>query len=197
MRKGELRYGATQLECLAAVWGLDKLHFYLDGSVFTLVTDCSALKSLLTATWVNRHMLRWQTALQTYRCSMTIVHRAGKSNANADGPSRNALPNNPENPAADLTPDEQLMLADIQFSKGTRQQPDPIRPGTTSALFEEGEDDISPRIQIASVLIEQERAMYTADQSLPVAAVVLLDDEYPSVGTIMTSSLADSTHTAI
>jgi hypothetical protein len=52
-------------------------------------------------------------------------------------------------------------------------------------------------MQIASVLIEQERAMYTADQSFPVAAVVLLDDRYSSVGTIMTSSLADSTHTAI
>lgn len=41
--------GATQLKCLAAVWMLEKLHCYLNGAQFSVVTDCSALRSLLMA----------------------------------------------------------------------------------------------------------------------------------------------------
>lgn len=59
LRKAELRYGATQLECLAVVWALEKLHYYLDGSTFELVTDCQAVKSLLGLKTPNRHMFRW------------------------------------------------------------------------------------------------------------------------------------------
>ena len=102
LAKGELRYGATQLECLCVVWALEKLHFYLHGAQFTIVTDCDALKTLLTAKWVNRHMIRWQVGIQDYHGQFDIVHRAGISHANADGPSRNALPNTRDNPASDL-----------------------------------------------------------------------------------------------
>ncbi|MBW0579224.1 hypothetical protein O181_118939 [Austropuccinia psidii MF-1] len=42
------RYGASQMECLCLVWALEKLHYYLDGSVFELITDCNAVKSLQT-----------------------------------------------------------------------------------------------------------------------------------------------------
>ncbi|MBW0577193.1 hypothetical protein O181_116908 [Austropuccinia psidii MF-1] len=44
-------------------------------------------------------MLRWQIAIQEYRGNMTIVHKAGNIHKNADGLSRWALPNTPENPA--------------------------------------------------------------------------------------------------
>ena len=47
----------------------------------------------------SRHMLRWQIAIQQYRGHMTIVHKAGIKHKNADGLSRWALPNTPENPA--------------------------------------------------------------------------------------------------
>ncbi|MBW0559506.1 hypothetical protein O181_099221, partial [Austropuccinia psidii MF-1] len=30
----EARYGAIQMECLCLVWALEKLHYYLDGTVF-------------------------------------------------------------------------------------------------------------------------------------------------------------------
>ncbi|MBW0462384.1 hypothetical protein O181_002099 [Austropuccinia psidii MF-1] len=33
----------------------------------------------------NRHMLRWQIAIQEYRGNMTITYKKGKSNTNADG----------------------------------------------------------------------------------------------------------------
>ncbi|MBW0587400.1 hypothetical protein O181_127115 [Austropuccinia psidii MF-1] len=43
----EARYGARQMECLCLVWALEKLHYYLYGSVFEVITDCNAMKSLL------------------------------------------------------------------------------------------------------------------------------------------------------
>ncbi|MBW0523697.1 hypothetical protein O181_063412 [Austropuccinia psidii MF-1] len=44
-------------------------------------------------------MLRWQIAIQQYRGNMTIVHKSGNINKNADGLSRWELPNTPDNPA--------------------------------------------------------------------------------------------------
>ncbi|MBW0580440.1 hypothetical protein O181_120155 [Austropuccinia psidii MF-1] len=40
----EARYGASQMECLCLVWALEKLHYYLDGSVFEVIADCNAMK---------------------------------------------------------------------------------------------------------------------------------------------------------
>ncbi|MBW0466254.1 hypothetical protein O181_005969 [Austropuccinia psidii MF-1] len=47
----------------------------------------------------NRHMLRWQTAIQKYRGNMTIIYKEGKSHTNADGLSRWPLDNVKSNPA--------------------------------------------------------------------------------------------------
>ncbi|MBW0531194.1 hypothetical protein O181_070909 [Austropuccinia psidii MF-1] len=44
-------------------------------------------------------MLRWQIAIQEYRGNMTIEHKSGNINKNADGLSRWALPNTTDNPA--------------------------------------------------------------------------------------------------
>ncbi|MBW0511482.1 hypothetical protein O181_051197 [Austropuccinia psidii MF-1] len=82
------RYGASQMECLCLVWALEKLQYYLDGSVLEVTTDCNAVKSLLNMKTPNRHMLRWQIARQEYGGNMTIVHKAGNIQKNADGLSR-------------------------------------------------------------------------------------------------------------
>ncbi|MBW0463598.1 hypothetical protein O181_003313 [Austropuccinia psidii MF-1] len=49
----------------------------------------------------NRHMLRWQIAIQEYRWNMTIIYKEGKSHTNADGLSRWPLDNVKSNPAYD------------------------------------------------------------------------------------------------
>ncbi|MBW0582466.1 hypothetical protein O181_122181 [Austropuccinia psidii MF-1] len=95
----EAIYGESQMECLCLVWALEKLHYYLDGTVFDVNPDCNAVKSLLSMKAPNRHMLRWQIAVQEYRGNMTIFHKSGNINKNADGLSRWALANTPENPA--------------------------------------------------------------------------------------------------
>ncbi|MBW0503657.1 hypothetical protein O181_043372 [Austropuccinia psidii MF-1] len=62
----EARYGASQMECVCLVWALDKLHYYLDGSGFEVITDSNAMKSLLNMKAPNRHMLRWQIVIHEY-----------------------------------------------------------------------------------------------------------------------------------
>ncbi|MBW0569384.1 hypothetical protein O181_109099 [Austropuccinia psidii MF-1] len=95
----EARYGASQMECLCLVWALEKLNYFLEGCVFEVITDCTAVKSLLNMKTPNRHMLRWQIAIQEYRGNINIVHKDGNIHKNADGLSRWPLPNNIDNPA--------------------------------------------------------------------------------------------------
>ncbi|MBW0504327.1 hypothetical protein O181_044042 [Austropuccinia psidii MF-1] len=87
------------MECLCLLWALEKLHYYLDGSVFEVITDGNAMKSLLKMKTPNGYMFRWQIAIQEYRGNMTIFHKAGNIYKNADGLSRWALANTPDNPA--------------------------------------------------------------------------------------------------
>ncbi|MBW0537209.1 hypothetical protein O181_076924 [Austropuccinia psidii MF-1] len=87
----EARYGAREMECLGLVCALEKLHYYLDGSVFEVITDCNAVKSLLNMKTPNRHMLGWQIAIQEDRGNMTLVHKSTNIHKNADGLSRWAL----------------------------------------------------------------------------------------------------------
>ncbi|MBW0488144.1 hypothetical protein O181_027859 [Austropuccinia psidii MF-1] len=102
----EARYGASQLECLCLVWALEKLHYYLDGSVFDVIIDCNAVNSLLNMKTPNGRMLRWQIAIQEYRQKITIVHKAGNIHKNADGLCRWELANPPDYPAYVLLEEE-------------------------------------------------------------------------------------------
>ncbi|MBW0539626.1 hypothetical protein O181_079341 [Austropuccinia psidii MF-1] len=95
----EARYGVRQMECCCLLWALEKLHYYLDGTVFDVITDCNAVKPVLNMKTPYRHMLRWQIAIQEFGGNMTIVHKSGNIHKNADGLSRWALANTPENPA--------------------------------------------------------------------------------------------------
>ncbi|MBW0566632.1 hypothetical protein O181_106347 [Austropuccinia psidii MF-1] len=81
----EERHGESQMEWLFLVWALEKLHHYSDGTVFDVITDCNAVKSLLNMRTPNRNMLRLQIAIQEYRGNMTIVHKSGNIHKNADG----------------------------------------------------------------------------------------------------------------
>ncbi|MBW0539185.1 hypothetical protein O181_078900 [Austropuccinia psidii MF-1] len=95
----EARYGLSKMECLCLFWALEKLNYFLKGCFFEVITDCTAFKSLLSMKTPNRHMLRWQIAIQEYRGNMTIVHKDGNINKNSDQLGRWPLPNNIDNPA--------------------------------------------------------------------------------------------------
>ncbi|MBW0563236.1 hypothetical protein O181_102951 [Austropuccinia psidii MF-1] len=73
----EARYGAIQMECLCLVWSLEGLNYFLEGCGFEVITDYTAVKSLLNMNTPNRHIPRWQIAIQEYRGNMTIVQKDG------------------------------------------------------------------------------------------------------------------------
>ncbi|MBW0503328.1 hypothetical protein O181_043043 [Austropuccinia psidii MF-1] len=58
LKDSEARYWATQTECLCLVWAPEILHYNLEGAVFEVYSDCTAVKSLLDMKTTNRHMLR-------------------------------------------------------------------------------------------------------------------------------------------
>ncbi|MBW0565383.1 hypothetical protein O181_105098 [Austropuccinia psidii MF-1] len=93
----EARYGASQMECLCLFWALEKLNYFLEGCVFEVIKDFTAVKSLLNMKTPNRYMLRWQIAIQEYRGNMTIVNKDGNIHNNADGLSRWPLLNKIDN----------------------------------------------------------------------------------------------------
>ncbi|MBW0482032.1 hypothetical protein O181_021747 [Austropuccinia psidii MF-1] len=101
LKDSEARYGATQTECLCLLWALEKLHYYLEGAVFEVYTDCTALESLLNIKHTNRHMVRWQIAIHKYRGNMTIIYKEGKSHTNADALNRWPLDDVKSNAAYD------------------------------------------------------------------------------------------------
>ncbi|MBW0513554.1 hypothetical protein O181_053269 [Austropuccinia psidii MF-1] len=99
IKPAEAKYGASQMECLCFLCALKKLNYFLEGCLFEVITDCTAFKSLSNMKTPNRHMLRWQIAIQEYRSNMTIAHKDGNTHKNEDGLSRWPLQNNIDNPA--------------------------------------------------------------------------------------------------
>ncbi|MBW0556808.1 hypothetical protein O181_096523 [Austropuccinia psidii MF-1] len=105
------------MECLCLVWALKKLHYYLDGSFFEVITDCNAVKSLIKMKTPNRRMLGWQIAIHKYRGNTTIVHKAGNMHKNSDGLSMWALANTPDNPAyVPLEAEQQIPIERINIT---------------------------------------------------------------------------------
>ncbi|MBW0553181.1 hypothetical protein O181_092896 [Austropuccinia psidii MF-1] len=113
----EARYGASQMDCLCLILALEKLHYYLDGSVFEVITAYNSVKSLLNMKTLSSHILIWQIAIEEYRGNMTIVHKAGNIHKNSDELSRWTLPNTPENPAyAPTSAEPQIPIEGINIT---------------------------------------------------------------------------------
>ena len=81
LRKEEVNYGATELECAAVVWAIEHFHKYLGTTHFILVTDHSALKWLRSAEPKGR-IGRWILKLQPY--NFEILHKPGRIHSNVD-----------------------------------------------------------------------------------------------------------------
>ncbi|MBW0471230.1 hypothetical protein O181_010945 [Austropuccinia psidii MF-1] len=63
----------------------------------------------------NRHMLRWQIAIQEDRGNMNIIYKEGKSHTNADGLIRCPLDNVKSNPAYDPEVAAKILIHFIQL----------------------------------------------------------------------------------
>ena len=82
----EKNYGITELEGLGIVWAVKHFRPYLYGYPCDIYTDHEALKSLLNTPQPSGKLARWGMAIQ--ELDLRILHRTGKSNANADALSR-------------------------------------------------------------------------------------------------------------
>ena len=93
LSKAEQGYSQTHREALAVYWAVSRLHKYLFGIPFTIVTDHEALKFIYNpssslAKSSAAMVQRWSIALSAY--SYTINHRSAKCIPHADFLSRNA-----------------------------------------------------------------------------------------------------------
>ncbi|GFV97483.1 retrovirus-related Pol polyprotein from transposon 297 [Trichonephila clavipes] len=87
----EKRYCTTEKECASIVFAIKRLHYYLDGNSFLVMTDHNPLVWLNRNVSSNPRLMRWALALQPY--NFRIVHRSGKSHKNADSLSKSVIDN--------------------------------------------------------------------------------------------------------
>ncbi|KAL6419674.1 hypothetical protein ACFW04_011286 [Cataglyphis niger] len=82
----EANYSATELECLAVVWGVRRMRDYLEGYAFTVITDHQSLRWLQKLEAPTGRLARWLFELQQY--DFEIKYRRGALNRVADALSR-------------------------------------------------------------------------------------------------------------
>ena len=90
LNKAEKNYCVTRKELLAVVAFLKQFRQYLYGQKTTVRTDHGALRWLLNFKDPLGQMARWLQVIAEY--DIKIVHRAGRSHANADSLSRRPCP---------------------------------------------------------------------------------------------------------
>lgn len=94
----ERKMSATEKECAAIVWGIEKMRPYLELYQFTVVSDHQSLKWLHSLDSPSGRLARWRMFLQQF--DFTIKYRKGVLNRIADTLSRDPLPVG-EEPEAD------------------------------------------------------------------------------------------------
>jgi hypothetical protein len=80
--RAQTNYTVTEKECLAVVWATELFRTLLLGTPFTLETDHSALKQILTTKDSAGRLARWALKLQEY--DMEVLYRKGTCQGNAD-----------------------------------------------------------------------------------------------------------------
>lgn len=88
----ERKFSVTEKECLAIVWGVEKMRPNLEGYHFTVVTDHQSLRWLHSLKSPSGRLARWSIYLQQF--DFEIKYRKGVLNKVADALSRDPAPSN-------------------------------------------------------------------------------------------------------
>ncbi|MBW0466845.1 hypothetical protein O181_006560 [Austropuccinia psidii MF-1] len=158
LKDSEAKNEATQTEFLCLVWALDKLNYYLESAVFEVYTDCTALNSLLNVKTTNRHMLRWQIAIQEDRGNMTIIYKEGRVHTNADGLSRFSLATVQTNPAYDPEVAAKMLIHFMEIYRRKKFRFSQWAPesGTPDTLLSEPDRKETPILRYRSLELESQ-----------------------------------------
>jgi transposase InsO family protein len=100
LTKPEQAYSTTEKECLAVVWGIEKMRPYLEGYRFTVLTDHQSLKWLQAIKDPTGRLARWAIFLQQH--DFDIRYRKGVLNRVADTLSRQPAATEDETTPEDL-----------------------------------------------------------------------------------------------
>lgn len=123
LNHAERNYSATELECLAVVWGIRRMRDYLEGYRFTVLTDHQSLRWLQRLEAPSGRLARWLFELQQH--DFEIKYRRGSQNQVAD-----ALSRQPEVAAARPTPQckwYHRICREVQARPTDRPLPNPRR----------------------------------------------------------------------
>lgn len=86
LNAAQRNYSITELECLAAVLSVKRFRAYVEGHPFTIITDHSSLKWLMSQRDLAGRLARWSLKLQSYDFKME--YRKGSQNVIPDALSR-------------------------------------------------------------------------------------------------------------
>ena len=89
LNEHEVRYGASELECLAVVKAIEHFKVYLDGIHFEVLSDCQALRWLFNISNPSSRLFRWSVKLSAF--DFTVRYRPGCENQVADALSRSPV----------------------------------------------------------------------------------------------------------
>lgn len=82
LTKNEMNFSATERECLAVIFAVEKFRPYVEGTRFTVITDHYSLLWLQNLKDPQGRLARWALRLQGY--DYTLVHRKGKEHVVPD-----------------------------------------------------------------------------------------------------------------
>ncbi len=85
----ERKWGITELEALAVIWGTQQFNVYLESRKFDLITDHKALLAFKNIKDSNPRLERWSIKLSKY--DYEVIYRKGNENVNADCLSRDPI----------------------------------------------------------------------------------------------------------
>lgn len=89
LNKHEKNYGITEKELLAVLDSIYHFRGYIEGSKFTVITDHSSLKWLISLNNPSGRLARWASRLSQF--SFEVIHRKGAENIVPDALSRMEL----------------------------------------------------------------------------------------------------------